>query len=880
MVLWGHAYDLAVTPPYGPWLEVLRRVDSLGEEWPRVPAFVRDAEALANVGSQDTLFAAVVAYFQELSTKIPLVLLLDDLHWADQASLDFLRYLARQIADYRILIVGTYRSDELHRQHPLYVYLPMLVRESAAERLAVRPLNAAGTRALIRQYCKLEAGDQARLERYLADHAEGNPLYAGELLRSLQEDRVLVERDSGWSLGDLNQVQLPPLLLQVIERRLARLSKETRNLLQVAAVMGQEVPLDLWQQLGGVGEETLVESIRQAVETHVLVETPDGVVRFNHALIREALYDGIVVLRRRLLHREIAEALESMSRPDPDLVAYHFEQAGDQRAVEWWFRASKRAEHAYAWRSAAERLEAVARCQEQMSSQVFPPQSLLLDIATLLRYSDPDAALIRLADAIETAELAGDRLTQHLARAERGFVHIMIGRVREGTTEIERAVRSCDRIEAQHPGSLDRADARFSSLGLRLMTTRLAARRSVLIFSWAIVGRLGKALEIGEPLRDRFFARFGDSLLGDGIGPLPDTPFGPDYQAGNTCLGLAQLYAMLGRVEDAQRFFNLAARYFQVSGLPFIVTLLASGELYLLTLPLQADQIDRRRYLREQARNASTRGQGMGPSALADHVPEFAVQLLEGDWTGARDNAEASRKAHSFGWYRDMAIEILGDLERYQGNDSASMALVTEVLPDGPKTEPGNSGFVTALALQRLAADVALDRGNLETARAWLEAHDRWLEWSGAVLGQADGALSWARFHWATGNRKLARERAEQALDLATNPRQPLALISIHRFLGELDTEEQHLAEAEESLRESLQLADACLALFERALTLLAFAELRVAQQQPDEARELLAEVRAICEPLEARPTLERVTTLEAQVIGRRRRTVRNFRPD
>ena len=135
------------------------------------------------------------------------------------------------------------------------------------------------------------------------------------------------------------------------------------------------------------------------------------------------------------------------------------------------------------------------------------------------------------------------------------------------------------------------------------------------------------------------------------------------------------------------------------------------------------------------------------------------------------------------------------------------------------------------------------------------------------MLGRTDGALGWARYQRKTGDRKLAQERAKEALDLATDPRQPLALISIHRFLGELDTEEQHFAEAEEHLQESLSLADACLAPFERALTLLAFAELRVAQQRPDEARELLAEVRAICEPLKAKPTLERVDTLEAQLM-------------
>ena len=114
----------------------------------------------------------------------------------------------------------------------------------------------------------------------------------------------------------------------------------------------------------------------------------------------------------------------------------------------------------------------------------------------------------------------------------------------------------------------------------------------------------------------------------------------------------------------------------------------------------------------------------------------------------------------------------------------------------------------------------------------------------------------------------LARSLAEQALAYASDPRQPLALIAVHRFLGQLDTEEQQFETAEEHLRESLKLADACQAPFERALTLLEIAKLRAGRSMADEARTLLAEVRAICEPLEAKPTLEKVVQLEIRLNG------------
>jgi hypothetical protein len=192
--------------------------------------------------------------------------------------------------------------------------------------------------------------------------------------------------------------------------------------------------------------------------------------------------------------------------------------------------------------------------------------------------------------------------------------------------------------------------------------------------------------------------------------------------------------------------------------------------------------------------------------------------------------------------------------------------VITAVLADGPATSPGEASFVDALALQRLAATMALDTRDLPTARAWLEAHDHWLEWSGAVLGRAEGTLLWGRYHHTDGDPALTCQFAEQALTHASEPRQPLALIAVHRFLGRLDTEAQQFEAAEEHLTQSLALAEACAAPFERALTLLELARLRVAERRPDDAHALLAEVRAICEPLGAKPTLERVTELERRL--------------
>jgi len=148
--------------------------------------------------------------------------------------------------------------------------------------------------------------------------------------------------------------------------------------------------------------------------------------------------------------------------------------------------------------------------------------------------------------------------------------------------------------------------------------------------------------------------------------------------------------------------------------------------------------------------------------------------------------------------------------------------------------------------------------------REWLEAHDRWLAWTGATLGLSEGQALWARYHRQSGDREQAHAHAERALIHATEPRQPLALITAHRLLGELDTEAGRYEEAAHHLDASLALADACAAPFERALTVLAAAQFHLATDAPAEARTLLDEVRAICTPLDAKPTLARADALAA----------------
>ena len=179
--------------------------------------------------------------------------------------------------------------------------------------------------------------------------------------------------------------------------------------------------------------------------------------------------------------------------------------------------------------------------------------------------------------------------------------------------------------------------------------------------------------------------------------------------------------------------------------------------------------------------------------------------------------------------------------------------------------EPGAVMIAPALSLQRLSVEMALDA----TIFPLLEPGWRRTT-AGSSRGSSSAGLKVPSSGRSTSTRREMRRwpahHAEQALAQANDPRQPLVLLAVHRFLGELDVEAKQFEAAEEHLQQSLKLADACAAPFERALTLLEIAKLRAAQGASEKVRELLAEVRSICEPLGAKPTLEHVAALEQQL--------------
>ena len=361
LVLSGGCYDLTTTPPYGPWTEAIRSYRP-SEGGPEIPSWFGNLDEIEKLGSQTAIFEGARDFFAAIAAGQPLLIVLEDLHWADPASVDALRYLARNLRDVPVLILATYRADEPLSEHPFFEAIPALVRESQAERVTVRRWSEPDTRDLISSRYRLRSEDEERLTLHAYRLAEGSPFYTIELLHELESDGTLRPQAGGWVLGELIESQVPPLVRQVIEQRLKRLSEETRYVLEIGSVIDHEAPFDLWQRVSETTESELSCAIEEALTAQLADELSDGSgLVFRHALIRETLYEGIVSLRRRSIHRQIAEVLASSDSSDSDTIADHFLRANDARAVDWLIRAADRAEGLHALVVASDRLERAQR---------------------------------------------------------------------------------------------------------------------------------------------------------------------------------------------------------------------------------------------------------------------------------------------------------------------------------------------------------------------------------------------------------------------------------------------------------------------------------------------------------------------------------------
>jgi hypothetical protein len=318
------------------------------------------------------LLNAVSSFLRNASAVQPLVIVLEDLHWADRGTLDLLLHVARNLEGARLLVVGTYRDVEVDRTHPLSATLAELRRAQNFTRVLLRGLTVDEVH---RMYEAIR-GQQVPWGQAEIVHrqTEGNPLFVQEVLRFLVEEGIVV-REAGRYVAQGPGVGIPDGLRDVIGRRLSHLDERTNTVLAIASIVGREFPLDVLQLVAGLPEEELYSSLEEASQRAVLEQTKTtaGVAfRFTHALFRTLLYEEIFAPRRIRLHQQVGQALERLyaSRLDEHAseLAEHFSQSTEAadlaKAVEYAELAAGRSMGVYAYGDAVRHLEQALRAQE------------------------------------------------------------------------------------------------------------------------------------------------------------------------------------------------------------------------------------------------------------------------------------------------------------------------------------------------------------------------------------------------------------------------------------------------------------------------------------------------------------------------------------
>ncbi|HWI63229.1 MAG TPA: AAA family ATPase [Symbiobacteriaceae bacterium] len=740
------------TPPFGPWLELAAAPHS------GLPRPFGDGPQAGP--------AEIAAGLLALLGQNPAVLALEDIHWADPATLDLLKHVCPRLAGRSMLVVATYRSDEVHRAHPLWALLPELQRTGARrmllDRLAPDDVSELTTLLL--------GPDESDAARRLYERTEGHPLFLCELLEAA--DRT------GTIPGESDP--LPETVQQALDSRLARLSAMAQSVLQVAAIIGERFPYDLLLQVAGLPEDDVLTALEQAVALHVIADEHDRFA-FTHALLREALVGRLIGPRRRHWHRRIAETLVASPRPDTGAIARHLSRAGDPKAPAYLMEAGDQALHLGALVQAGELYE---QALETLPDTAPLRAELLLKLGFTLRYSELSRARAYWEEALKAP---GERAVLVWIR-----YHLLIWRFRPdepawhtaaanvlaeqksllGNPDYHRLEQLLCGSMAKHPriivalaqalmaaGQMEQADELLKETLAGLPPD--SERNDLLRVQWELewyVGRRTRALAIGRQLMD--------SLLRAGF-----------YHAA-IAWGWRQFAAMVVTQADRPDEIDALAEW---------------------VMQAEADVVNRTGYpFRE---GFSTMGYW---------------QFLRGDWAGAyRHRVEFLRQnpADLERQTRKEAVLIL----LCRGEWAEAREILSTLYPRHPDEELidiqlGNVWVPIFQARYHLAT------GAPDQARVWLEAGERYIVRHRLEPDRASLLIAWADYHFRTGNLKAAAEAAGKALPLAIETNDCLDIIRAKRLLGSAGP----VQEASGWFDQAQALAEQCRFPYEAALVQLA----------------------------------------------------------
>jgi DNA-binding CsgD family transcriptional regulator len=751
-VLIGEAVEEA-TPPYGPVVAAFRsylraRPDGLRDCGPLseyLALILPELGPRPEPADRATLFEAICCAFRAIARHEPAAALLDDLHWADDATLELLPALASTLEQEPILVIGAYRSDEMPRGHPVRRLRAELRRARRLRELVVEPLDAAQTAALAGHL--LGRPVSPALGAMLHDRSQGIPFFIEELADALGASGLLRETGTTVELVGRADLPLPETVRDAVLLRAERLSPRAREALEVAAVVGLRFDLALVLDLAG--EQGLEEAMRSGF----VVEEERGRGAFRHALTREAIYGAVTWTRRRALHAEIAARLES-AEASPAAVAEHWLAAQEPgRARPALLAAAAFFAGLHAHRDAA---RAVHRAVELWPQGEEEPARL--------------AALDRLG---EYAELSGDFSQATRAWREAADAHDRHGDVLE-LARTERKLAALYELECAW-------DAAYAARGIAAESFRAAGRpdeaaaeRIAAAGNLQSAGSLSAALELiieagAEADRAERVDLKARALGLEGLvrARMGDVEAGLDSARAGLSLALAEnliepaaeTYEKVGMVLDlgsdhggAIDAFTTAFDFCQVHGVSGRAKVCLGCLAYVLRKTGEWDRVI------EIYRDVIAAGEAPRNARCAAVGEYGLVHVLRGDTTRARPPlTEAFALAHQTS-FMIMKLESacgLARLDEQQGDYESSAARCRLLLELARESEDSQYP-VPAL---RWATTFFAGRGAEAEAGACAE-------WLGTVTGRSGNPEALAATAHALGEMTLLNGDAEQAARL------------------------------------------------------------------------------------------------------------------
>ncbi|MDQ6919372.1 MAG: AAA family ATPase [Candidatus Dormibacteraeota bacterium] len=475
--LWGGSSEADLELPYlpfvealgnqlsGPALEGIRRSlgpvrRELAHLFPQLEIDLSPPDVESQQGKL-RLFEAILVLLTLLADGHGLLLVIEDLHWADASTLELLDYMTRRLRSSRIMVLGTYRSDELHRKHPLQ---PMIQgwRRAGMRIIELKPLDADRVADMVHAIFDVtEVGEDTR--RFLHARSEGNPFVLEEILKAAIDRGDFFRTESGWGRKELSEMRVPETVKANILLRLHRLSQDQVAVLRIAAVLGTTFSYESLETLSGLPERIVQEAVEIALQQQLFEDNPRvrGGYRFRHALTREVIYDDIIAPVQQRLHDRAARHLAEIGAPAVD-VSWQLLAAGrGEDAVPLCLEAAQDAEAAYAHADAVElyrRALPFVRAEPELSR-------LLCRLGGALHADGQSpAAKDYLLEGIRGIEAAGGSAAAAWYRLILGRCHWELNRSDLALVEYERAREELEKAGPSH----DLAVAYVRLAGLRL----------------------------------------------------------------------------------------------------------------------------------------------------------------------------------------------------------------------------------------------------------------------------------------------------------------------------------------------------------------------------------------------------------------------------